>query len=128
MTPSVDVSNLHLLSASEAAALIRDGIISSVQLVESCLARIRAVDPVVQAWAFLDPDYALAQARLADERRLTGQPTGALHGRRTDKPGDEGVGGLVIDFLRRADLAHRTGFHHRDAIAQPHRFNLIMRI
>jgi len=80
LTPSVDVSNLHLLSASEAAALIRDGIISSVQLVESCLARIRAVDPVVQAWAFLDPDYALAQARLADERRLTGQPIGALHG------------------------------------------------
>jgi Asp-tRNA(Asn)/Glu-tRNA(Gln) amidotransferase A subunit family amidase len=77
---AMDVSNLHLLSAAEAAAWIRDGIISSVQLVESCLARIRAVDPGVQAWAFLDPDYALAQARSADERRLTGQPTGALHG------------------------------------------------
>ena len=76
----MEVTNLHLLSAAEAAALIRDGIISSVQLVESCLARIRAVDPVVQAWAFLDPDYAVAQARSADERRLTGQPICALHG------------------------------------------------
>jgi Asp-tRNA(Asn)/Glu-tRNA(Gln) amidotransferase A subunit family amidase len=76
----MELTNLHSLSASEAARLIRDGIISSVQLVESCLARIREVDTGVQAWAFLDPDYALAQARAADERRLSGQPIGALHG------------------------------------------------
>ncbi|MGN6717612.1 MAG: amidase [Candidatus Binatia bacterium] len=76
----MELMNLYLLSAAEAAGLIRDGIISSVQLVESCLARIREVDPGVQAWAFLDPDYARAQARTADERRLTGQPVGALHG------------------------------------------------
>jgi len=76
----MELTNLHSLSAAEAAGLIRDGVISSAQLVESCLARIREVEPGVQAWAFLDPDYALAQARAADERRLTGQPIGALHG------------------------------------------------
>ena len=76
----MELTNLHLLSAAEAAGLIRDGVISSAQLVESCLARIREVEPGVQAWAFLDPDYALAQARAADKRRLTGQPIGALHG------------------------------------------------
>jgi Asp-tRNA(Asn)/Glu-tRNA(Gln) amidotransferase A subunit family amidase len=38
------------------------------------------VDAQVQAWAFLDPDYALAQARAADELRLSGQPIGPLHG------------------------------------------------
>jgi Asp-tRNA(Asn)/Glu-tRNA(Gln) amidotransferase A subunit family amidase len=76
----VDLTDLHLLSASEAARLIRDGIISSEQLVESCLARIREVDPQVQAWAFLDPDYAVAQARARDQLRLSGQPTGPLHG------------------------------------------------
>src|SRR2546430_11758157 len=31
-------------------------------------------------WAFLDPDHALAQARAADELRLSGQPVGPLHG------------------------------------------------
>ena len=41
---------------------------------------MREVDGEVQAWAFLDPDYALAQARAADELRLSGQPTGPLHG------------------------------------------------
>jgi Asp-tRNA(Asn)/Glu-tRNA(Gln) amidotransferase A subunit family amidase len=38
------------------------------------------VDGQVQAWAFLDPDHALAQARAADELRLSGRPTGPLHG------------------------------------------------
>lgn len=76
----MELTNLHSLSASEAARLIRDGIINSVQLVESCLARIRDVDVGVQAWAFLDADYAVAQARAADERRLSGQPIGSLHG------------------------------------------------
>jgi len=74
------LTDLHLLSATEAARLIRDGIISSEQFVEACLARIREIDPQVQAWAFLDPDHALAQARAADVLRLSGQPIGALHG------------------------------------------------
>ena len=76
----MDLTILHSLSASEAARLIRDGVISSEQLVEACLARVREVDEQVQAWAFLDPDYALAQARAADQLRLSGQPTGPLHG------------------------------------------------
>ena len=76
----MESTNLHLLSASETARLIRDGIISSEQLVEACLAHIREADPQVQAWAFLDPDHALAQARAADTLRLSGQPIGPLHG------------------------------------------------
>jgi Asp-tRNA(Asn)/Glu-tRNA(Gln) amidotransferase A subunit family amidase len=74
------LTDLHLLSASEAARLIRDGIISSEQLVEACLARIREVEPQIQAWTFLDPDYVLARARALDELRLSGQAIGPLHG------------------------------------------------
>jgi len=76
----MDLTNLHSLSAAEAARLIRDGLISSEQLVEACLARIREVDANVQAWAFLDPEHALTQARAADEYRLSGIPIGPLHG------------------------------------------------
>src|SRR5688572_3695607 len=76
----MNLTNLHLLSASEAARLIRDGIISSEQLVEACLARIREMDPQVQAWAFLDADYALTQAHALDELRLSGRAIGPLHG------------------------------------------------
>jgi Asp-tRNA(Asn)/Glu-tRNA(Gln) amidotransferase A subunit family amidase len=76
----MDLRNLHLLSATEAARLIRDGVISSAQLVEACLARIREVEAQVQAWAYLDADYALKQARAADALRLEGKPIGPLHG------------------------------------------------
>ncbi|HWP24095.1 MAG TPA: amidase [Candidatus Binatia bacterium] len=76
----MDLTNLHLLTASEAARLIRDGTMSSEQYVQACLARIREVDDNIQAWAFLDPDHALAQARALDQLRLEGKPVGALHG------------------------------------------------
>ena len=76
----MDLTNLHWLAASDAARLIRNGTISSEQLVEACLARIREVDERVQAWTFLDPDHALAQARAADAWRSEGRATGPLHG------------------------------------------------
>jgi Asp-tRNA(Asn)/Glu-tRNA(Gln) amidotransferase A subunit family amidase len=76
----MEQTDLHALSGAEAARLIRQGTISSVELVESCLARVGEVDAEVQAWAFLDPDHALAQARAADAWRLEGRPTGPLHG------------------------------------------------
>ena len=74
------MKDLYLVGAVEAARLIREGAVTSVEVVEACLARVREVDGQVQAWAFLDPEYALAQARAADAYRLSGQPIGALHG------------------------------------------------
>src|SRR5256712_13836431 len=76
----MDLKDLNWLSAVEGARMIRDGVITSVELVQACLARVREVDGQIQAWAFLDPEHALAQARAADEYRMSGQPTGALHG------------------------------------------------
>jgi Asp-tRNA(Asn)/Glu-tRNA(Gln) amidotransferase A subunit family amidase len=76
----MDRTKLHALTASDAARLIREGIVSAEELVAACLARVREVDGQVQAWTFLDPDHALAQARAADEWRLEGRPTGPLHG------------------------------------------------
>jgi Asp-tRNA(Asn)/Glu-tRNA(Gln) amidotransferase A subunit family amidase len=75
-----DPTDLHWLSATDAARLIRDGVVGAAQLVEACLARVRGTDEEVQAWAFLDPDHAMAQAQAADAWRLEGRPTGPLHG------------------------------------------------
>src|SRR5258708_15627193 len=68
------------LSASEAARRLREGLLTSEELLQGCLARIRAVEPTVQAWQFLDEEHALEQARAADERRRSGEPVGALLG------------------------------------------------
>ena len=68
------------LTATEAASQLRDGIISAEELVTVCLDRINAVEPEVQAWAHLDPEHALKQARLRDQARSAGMPLGPLHG------------------------------------------------
>jgi Asp-tRNA(Asn)/Glu-tRNA(Gln) amidotransferase A subunit family amidase len=76
----MDPTNLYAVGAGEAARLIRDGAVSAVQYVEACLARVREVDKDVEAWTFLDPEHALAQAKSADDWRLLGRPLGPLHG------------------------------------------------
>src|SRR5882672_2574896 len=76
----MDLTGLHRLSATEMARMVREGAVTSVEVVQACLARVREVDGAVQAWAFLDPEHALDQARAADELRMSGQPVGALHG------------------------------------------------
>jgi len=68
------------LTAAEAARKIRSGLLTSEELVASCLEQIRAFEPKVQAWQFLDEAHALAQARALDERKRNGEPLGPLHG------------------------------------------------
>jgi Asp-tRNA(Asn)/Glu-tRNA(Gln) amidotransferase A subunit family amidase len=70
------VSRLNQLSATEIAHRVAAREISAEAVVRDCLARIAAREPTVQAWATLDPDYALAQARALD----SGPARGPLHG------------------------------------------------
>lgn len=72
--------SLAQLTATDAVRAIRAGEITSEDLVRDCLQRIADVEGQVQAWAFLDPDHALTQARKADAAKRAGQPRGALHG------------------------------------------------
>ena len=67
-------------SAAQAARAIREGRLTSEEAVQSCLQRIRELEPKVQAWQFLDAEHALAQARALDERKRNGEPLGLLHG------------------------------------------------
>jgi Asp-tRNA(Asn)/Glu-tRNA(Gln) amidotransferase A subunit family amidase len=69
-----------MLSAADAAREIAEGRLTSEELVQACLERIRALEPKVQAWTFLDEEHALTQARAADERKRSGEPIGPLHG------------------------------------------------
>jgi Asp-tRNA(Asn)/Glu-tRNA(Gln) amidotransferase A subunit family amidase len=64
------------LSATEAARQLAARELSSEALVASCLERIAAREPELRAWAWLDEEAALAQARSLD-----GEPArGPLHG------------------------------------------------
>lgn len=87
------------LTASEAARDIAAGTLTSEALVRACLDRVEAVEGDVHAWAFLDPDQAIAVAR-----QLDGSPSrGPLHG----------VPFGLKDIIDTADMptAHGTPIH-----------------
>ncbi len=68
------------LSATDAIRKIRDGEITSEELVQACLDRIEQVNGEIEAWAHLKPDHALDQARTLDAQRAEGGQVGPLHG------------------------------------------------
>ena len=72
--------DLTTLSAVQAAEAIRDGRLTSEALVGQFLDRIEATEDTVRAWAWIERDHALEQAREADRIRRAGRPTGPLHG------------------------------------------------
>ncbi|MGE8942454.1 amidase [Leptospira interrogans] len=74
------MTELHTLSVAAAAAAIARNEITSKALVAACLEQVRKRDADVQAWAYLDPDQALAQARAADAAQRAGKVLGPLHG------------------------------------------------
>ncbi|HUQ75557.1 MAG TPA: amidase [Burkholderiales bacterium] len=74
------MNKLNELSAAEAARRIEAGDITSEALVAACLERIGERDEAVRAWAYIDRDLALSQARALDRAprrsRLHGVPVG----------------------------------------------------
>ena len=68
------------ITATEAARRIVEGVLTSERLVLDCLQRIEQRDDELKAWAFCDPDLALAQARAQDAMLASGMPLSPLHG------------------------------------------------
>ncbi|HEX5281739.1 MAG TPA: amidase [Micropepsaceae bacterium] len=71
---------LNRLSACAVADGVRNGSFSAEQVVRACLDRIETRDKQVKAWAYIDPDLALSQARAidraSDKGPLAGVPIG----------------------------------------------------
>jgi Asp-tRNA(Asn)/Glu-tRNA(Gln) amidotransferase A subunit family amidase len=70
----------HRLSAATLARLIEGGELTAETVVRSCLDRIRERDPVVRAWAHLDPEQALQSARQSDRDGKRGPLKGVPFG------------------------------------------------
>ncbi len=70
---------IHFLDATELAARIRSGALTSVQVVQAQLDRITAIDPKINAIVTLN-DKALVEAQAADDAIADGQEVGPLHG------------------------------------------------
>lgn len=74
------MSQPYELSLVQAAAAIRAKQLSPVELVESNLARIEALEPKLMAWATLTPELALESARQAEKEITSVGPRSLLHG------------------------------------------------
>lgn len=73
-------SQLIELTATEARDRMARGDFTAEAYIKACLDQVTARDGEVQAWAYLDPDKALSQARALDKQRVAGGGIGALHG------------------------------------------------
>ncbi len=76
----MEEGELWTRTAAQAASDIASGAISAEQLARACLERIAAIEDRIRAFAHLDPEHVLSQARALDERRRDGLPSGSLHG------------------------------------------------
>jgi amidase len=87
------------------ASMVREGAITSVELVEAHLRQIESRNPTLNAFAALLGDSALKEARARDQALARGEPPGLLHG----------VPVTVKDSFDMAGLPTRAGSRLRSA-------------
>jgi Asp-tRNA(Asn)/Glu-tRNA(Gln) amidotransferase A subunit family amidase len=73
-------ADLSTLTATEVAAQIANNSVSAEEVTAACLDRIAATEETIGAFAHIDAEAALAQARNCDDWRRSGRPVGPLHG------------------------------------------------
>ncbi len=73
-------AELYYRPAHQLAALIRDGKVSAIEVVQAHLERIAEVNPALNAVVQITADTALAAAREADAMQASGAELGPLHG------------------------------------------------
>jgi amidase len=116
--------DLWQLDATDLAHLIRTGRASAKEAVQSCLARLKAVNPAINAVVRVLEEEALAAADAADTARARGDVLGLLHGvpvttkvnvDQKGLPTDNGVVPLR-DFIAKEDSPVVANLKHAGAI------------
>jgi Asp-tRNA(Asn)/Glu-tRNA(Gln) amidotransferase A subunit family amidase len=75
-----DIDELAFLPVTELSELVRRNRVTSLQLTQMYLARLKKYDPVLKCVITLTEDRALGQARAADAEIRRGKYRGPLHG------------------------------------------------
>ena len=71
--------DIFSLTANKLVEKLKEGEISSVEVCEQYIDRIKKFEKEVKAWAHFDKKELLEKAAEADEYRKSGKPMGALH-------------------------------------------------
>lgn len=86
------------LTATEARRLIGQKQLSPVELLKSCVARIEAINPALNAIVAMDAEAARRDAEVAEEAVMEGEPLGLLHGLPIGVKDLQETGGLTTTF------------------------------
>ena len=97
----MDAESLAFTPATQLAEMIRTKQLSPVELMRTVLARIEALNPKVNAFAYLAADAALDGARTAEAALMRGERLGRLHG----------VPVTIKDLADTADMPTQSGSH-----------------
>ena len=110
-----------MLTIHAAAEAIRQGRLSPLELLESCLQGIDRYEAKVQAWVLVDRDGARAVAQERDQELRRGQWRGPLHGiplgvkdifDATELSAPD-LTHIVETFINGGFERRETGIHHR---------------
>ncbi|MBV9330819.1 MAG: amidase, partial [Alphaproteobacteria bacterium] len=71
---------IHELGAAELSAGFTAKDFSPVEVAETCLARIEALDSDINSFCLVDREISLAQAEESEARRMAGEPLSELDG------------------------------------------------
>jgi Asp-tRNA(Asn)/Glu-tRNA(Gln) amidotransferase A subunit family amidase len=74
------MSDIFSLKVEELVSKIKDAQLTSVQICENYIERIKKFEKDVKAWAHFDKKLLLEKAAEADDHRRSGKPIGPLHG------------------------------------------------
>ena len=74
------MSEIFSLSVEELATKIKNAQITSVEVCQHYIERIKKFDKDIKAWAYFDKKLLLEKASEADNHRKAGKPIGSLHG------------------------------------------------
>ena len=101
-------TDLCFTPATELVDAIRAKKLSAVEITTAVLNRIAALEPRLNAFAYLAAEEAMDAAEAADRALAKGEPIGPLHGVPVTIKDHEAVRGMQIEYgthLRRGDVA-----------------------
>lgn len=77
---AMDTDDIAYLSATDLVAAYRSKTLSPVEVTRTMLERIDRLNPVVNAYVYVDPESAMRDARAAEARWQRGAPAGPVDG------------------------------------------------
>ncbi|MBB43644.1 MAG: amidase [Rhodospirillaceae bacterium] len=76
MFQDTDMNSLNKISGTEIIQMKTEGLLTAEEVMQDCLKQVDVREKTVKAWAYLDGDLALKNARIIDKNKKSGRLSG----------------------------------------------------